>query len=97
MLARLNHKYKVTDVEAMGLYASSLNFYRVLSKKETFSELVPTSHPPPAGKSIYVLHEPYEHEFIEKQELVVIYRGNSTDVVVAVRPDGPIPPVRIGR
>jgi len=96
MLARLNHKYGVNDVVASGLYANSLNFYRVLSKKETFPEFqyLP-QHQFPAGKSIYVVHGPWEQEFIRKERLVIIYRGKSTEIVVAVRPDGAIPPVSI--
>ena len=36
VLARLNHTYDVADVEVTGFYLSSLNYYRVLSKRETF-------------------------------------------------------------
>ena len=91
VLARLNHTYGVTDVAANGFYAGPLNFYRVLSKKETFPEFTAFSGDPAAGKSIYVLEASYYGPFIEKANLVVVYRGKSTDVVVAVKPDGMIP------
>jgi hypothetical protein len=92
VLAKLNHDYGVTDVAANGFYISPLNFYRLLSKRETFPEFPAFSGDPPKDKSIYVLQASYYANFIEKQHLVVVYRGNSTDVVVAVRPDGPVPP-----
>jgi hypothetical protein len=37
------------------------------------------------------MHGPFERAFIEKERLVIVYRGKSKEVVVAVRPDGPIP------
>jgi len=46
---------------------------------------------PPCGISVYVLPESYYQPFIKKANLVVVYRGKSTDVVVAVKPDGVIP------
>jgi hypothetical protein len=87
VLARLNHKYGVADVEMDGEYVSPLNFYRVLSNKETFPDFryVP-AHQLPAGRSIYVVGEPFERDFIQQQGLVVIYRGKTTEAVVAVRP-----------
>jgi hypothetical protein len=96
VLARLNHTYGVTDVAVNGFYVNSLNFYRVMSKRETFPEFVfmPTDGMP-AGKSIYVLEGGYYREFIEKEKLAIIYRGNSTEIVVAVQTGGPIPPVAI--
>jgi hypothetical protein len=96
VLAKLNHRYGVSDVVAHGLYLSPLNFYRILSKRETFPEFIyPRADSLPTGKSIYVLHGPFYRPFIEKEHLVVIYQGPTTDVVVAVRSDGPIPLVKI--
>jgi hypothetical protein len=92
-LARLNHAYGVTDVATNGFYAGPLNFYRVLSKKETFPEFATISGDPPCGMSVYVLPGVYYQPFIKKANLAVVYRGKSTDVVVAVQPDGPVPPL----
>jgi hypothetical protein len=93
VLARLNHTYGVTDVATNGFYAGPLNFYRVLSKRETFPEFTAIIGDPPCGKSVYVLPESYYQPFIKKANLVLVYRGKSTDVVVAVRPGGPVPPL----
>ena len=72
VLARLNHDYGVSDVAVDGLYASSLNFYRVVSHSETFPEFVVMANGLPAGQSIYVINDPYDREFIRKERLAVI-------------------------
>jgi hypothetical protein len=95
VLARLNHSYGVADVVASGVYASPLNFYRVASGKEGFPEFRPVAGEFPSGKAMYVMDGTFDRKFIEREGLVVIYQGESTAVVVAVRPDGSIPPVRI--
>jgi hypothetical protein len=96
VLARINHEYGVTDTAMDGLYVAPLNFYRVLSKKETFPEFPYVSLQDfPAGKSIYVLHPEYFREFIKKERLAIVYRGKISGAVVAVRPDGAIPPAMI--
>jgi hypothetical protein len=32
------------------------------------------------------MSEPVDRDFIEKEKLVIVYRGNFSDVVVAVKP-----------
>jgi len=95
VLARLNHSYGVTDVAATGVYASPLNFYRVASGKETFPEFKAVAGAFPAGRAIYIMHGPFEQPFIEREGLVIIYRGKAGEVVVGVPPHGAIPPVRV--
>jgi hypothetical protein len=90
VLARLNHEFGVTDVAASGLYVGPLNFYRVASKRESFPEFKAVAGEFPPGRSIYVMHGPFERAFIEREGLAIIYRGKSGEMVVAVRPDGPI-------
>ena len=97
VLEQLNRTYGVTDVAAHGTYLSSLNFYRVTSKRQTFPPFVAVWDDHPVSKAINVLEGTYEHGFIESEGLVVIYQGESTGIVIAVRPDGPIPLVRIDR
>lgn len=86
VLAGLNHNNGVTDVAASWMYHSPLNFYRVASGKETFPEFTLAEEPPPSGKAVYILQAPYDQQFIAKEKLTVIYRGKSTEVVVAVKP-----------
>jgi hypothetical protein len=97
VLAGLNHTSGITDVAASFLYHSPLEFYRVVSNKETFTEfkVIGDGEPPPPGKWIYVLRAPYHQPFIDQEKLRVIYHGKSTEVVVAVRPDDPKAPIVI--
>jgi hypothetical protein len=96
VLARLNHSYGVTDVGITNwLYLESLNYYRVLSKRETFPEFIGTLPDLPVSKTVYVLHGGHEGPFIEKGRLTIVYRGKSSEIVVAVRPGGPVPPTMI--
>jgi len=91
VLAGLNHDSGITDVAVSDLYHAPLNFYRVVSGRETFPEFTEISdelHPAP-GKSVYVMGVTYHQAFIDAEKLKVIYHGKSTDVVVAVRPGGP--------
>jgi hypothetical protein len=97
VLARLNHTYGVTDVGMSWYYVAALNYYREVSKGETFPEFTAPVPEPPTGKSIYVMNGLFEREFLEKEKLVVVYRGKSTDVVIAVKPGGPVPATPIER
>jgi len=95
VLARLNHTYGVTDVGVSAYYVSSLNYYRVLSKRETFPEFKLEAPELSVGRSIYVISGVYGRAFIDTEKLAVIYRGKTTDVAIAVKPEGPIPPTMI--
>ena len=87
VLAGLNHASGVTDVAVNWMYHAPLDFYRVISNKETFPEFTLfVEEPPPPGKPVYVLRAGYHQPFIDKEKLRVIYHGKSTEVVVAVRP-----------
>ena len=84
VLARLNHTYNLEEVAAISMYYSPLDFYRISSKRETFTEFLEVGTPP-AGKSIYVLRWPFYQAFMEQEKLRMIYHGRTTEVVVAVR------------
>jgi hypothetical protein len=91
VLAGLNHTSGVTDVAVSDLYHAPLNFYRIVSGRETFPEFTQISdelHPSP-GKAVYVMGVTFHQPFIDAEKLRVIYHGKSTDVVVAVRPLDP--------
>ena len=86
MVAWYNHNRGVREVEANWPYHASLLFYRDLSGRETLTSITSeTPHPP--GKQLYVLSAGDEEKFIQEHGLKAVYRGESTDVVVAVRPE----------
>jgi hypothetical protein len=84
VLARYNHTYGIKDVGTSWYYTSTLNYYRVTSKRENFAEFFWTV-PVTEGKSIYVLNGWADKEFLDREKLVVVYRGRSSDVVIATR------------
>ena len=95
VMARLNHSYGVSDVGIHGMYVTALNYYRELSGKEAFSKFERETPEISPGRSIYVLDGLDWKDFIQEENLAIIYRGNFSQLVVAVRPDGPIPAAMI--
>jgi hypothetical protein len=93
VIDRLNRAYGVQDFTADGAYRSSLNFYRFLSKNEKFPPLPGYPGMVPPGKAVYILHRSFYRAFMDENKLVIVYRGRITEVVVAVPPDGPVPPL----
>lgn len=91
VMAQLNHTYGVADVGVTGLYVTALNYYRVLSGRETFPKFELETPELSAGRSIYVMDGAYWRNFIDRERLSIVYRGPFSGVVVAVKPDGPIP------
>ncbi|HEY1758938.1 MAG TPA: hypothetical protein VGG72_26430 [Bryobacteraceae bacterium] len=85
-LAPFNHDYCVTDVGANWFYSSVLNFYRALSGRENFVPFQP-GLPLQTDKQVYVLHGKFDRDFINSQKLMIVYHGDSTDVVIALRPE----------
>jgi hypothetical protein len=84
-LAGYNHEYCVDRVESDWFYTNSLNFYRVLSGRESFAEF-PHAFFLPEDAQVYVLEANIDGKFIDEQKLMVVFHGESTDAVIAVRP-----------
>jgi hypothetical protein len=93
VMDHLNRRYGVRDFTADGAYRSSLNFYRLLEGTDDIPPLPGYPGMVPAGKDVYILHGWFHRPFIEENRLSIIYRGKISQVVVAVPPDGPVPPV----
>jgi hypothetical protein len=79
-----NRNYGITEVSSDWKYVASLNFYREYSKSSSIT-LVQISCPYPANKRAYVLWYPEAEEFIQKESLRIIYRGERSDIVLAIR------------
>lgn len=85
VLAGYNHEYCVDRVESDWFYTNSLNCYRLLSARESFSEFAP-SFVLPEDAQVYVLEANIDRRFVDTQKLTVVFHGESTGTVIAVRP-----------
>ena len=85
-LAPYNHRYCVESVGVNWLYSSVLNFYRVMSGRETFTEFQP-GLPLPEDAPVYVINANFDRKFIEDHKLTIVYHGPISDIALAVRPD----------
>jgi hypothetical protein len=95
VVERLNRRYGVREFAADGAYRSALNFYRLLDDADTIPPFPGYPAMVPTGKPVYILHAWFHGRFIEENKLSVIYRGKLSQVVVAVPPNGPVPPLPI--
>ena len=97
VVANYTHSSGIGDIPSHWFYAASLNFYRKLAKDETIAEFRRMTSNPivakvqhmslyPDGKPLYILYYPEDQGFIEKSGLRVVYHGEISDIVVAVRP-----------
>jgi hypothetical protein len=90
VVAYYNHSYGVKHVASNWMYAPSLNFYRAESGHETLDPIEgATKTPPPSPVS--VLNFAFQEDLIRERGLKVIFRGEHSDLVVAVRPDLELP------
>jgi hypothetical protein len=85
VMAGYARAHEVTRVAGDWMYAPSLNFYRVASGNWQLEEVTGPQRLP-SGRDVYVLHGVFDEAFLHEQGLRIIYRGETTDAVVAVRP-----------
>ncbi|MBS1853995.1 MAG: hypothetical protein JST11_01415 [Acidobacteria bacterium] len=85
VVAEYSRAHEVARVAGDWMYAPSLNFYRVASGNWRLEEIAGPQRLP-GDRDVYVLHAVFDEAFLREQGLHVIYRGASTDAVVAVRP-----------
>jgi hypothetical protein len=90
VLSYYNHRWGVKEVSTNWRYCAALNFYRVLSSRETLEE-IPGGPAEvavyPLGKPVYVLYYNSDVPFIEAQHLKVVYHNLATGAAVAIRPE----------
>jgi hypothetical protein len=89
MLACLNQTHGVRDVRAHWMYEAPLNYYRLISKQETLSEIrqSPFASEEDARNQVYVLNTVISGGFMSRFGLKTIYQGPATDMVIAVNPE----------
>jgi hypothetical protein len=73
----------IKEIPSHWFYVSSLNFYgRLSGKATTFSRVSCAS----TDKRLYVLYYPEDQEFIRSHGLRIVFHGQISDVVVALKP-----------
>jgi hypothetical protein len=88
VLSWYNHRHGVRDVATAWRYTAALNFYRVASGREDLKKFEPSQPPAwPEDAQAWVLYWPDNQGFVEKHGLDVVYRGERTQTIVAVRPE----------
>jgi hypothetical protein len=85
-VACYNHERNVRDVEVSWEYLAGMNFLRMASGRETFGPFAGTT-PHTTGHQMYILEQNFEGDFIKAQGLMVVFKGDMTAMVIAVRPD----------
>jgi hypothetical protein len=81
-----NHERNIQKIEAGWYYNSGMNFYRLVSGRETFGPFDSTI-PYPTDRDLYVLEGTFDKAFIEANGLKVVFHGASSSLVIAVRPE----------
>jgi uncharacterized membrane protein len=67
------------------MYPGALNFYKRSYGNQSLTFPSDASQPIPAGKTGYLLYYPENAAFIQAQRLKILFRGEHSDAVVAVR------------
>jgi hypothetical protein len=87
VLADYNHRQGITRISANWRYVAVLNYYRAASGRESLPEIpggppVVAEYPP--GQEAYVLYQPSDQPFIDREHLRVIYAAGDSGVAVAL-------------
>ena len=85
VLASCNRRAGVTQVSANWRYVAVLNFYREAYGADAFPEIpsgpsTVADYPP--GRQLYVLYQPSDQPFIDREHLTVIYSEPVTGVAI---------------
>ena len=89
VLVDYSRTYGIANVVSEWRYTSALGFYRALAGPGPIpqSPEIRSSIPIPEDGQMYVLDIGFEADAVRRLGLRVVYRGDTTDVVVAVQPD----------
>jgi hypothetical protein len=81
VLAYYNHACGLKDIAVNWRYDGGLNYYRVISARETFPRF-PFNGEYPAGKRAYVLYQPEDRNFLRDRNLSLVYQAPSGAAIV---------------
>jgi hypothetical protein len=80
----------IHDVSATWWYDAALDFYRLYDRNADITEFTHDGKAIPSA-DLFVLHGYADRDFIADQKLAIIYHGQTTDIVIAVRPSAACP------
>lgn len=86
VLSCLHQRFSIRRPPSHWRYSSALNFYRAMSASNDFD---PFEDPPggyPPSEAVFVLYFPEDQAFIERNRLIIAYRGELSDMVIAINP-----------
>ncbi len=86
MIQEVSRRYGAREIPTSTDYSAALNFYRLYFRDTTIQPFQ-DSDPTAPGKLAYVLPYDSAREFIRKEGLKIIYRGELTDLVILIRAD----------
>jgi hypothetical protein len=87
VLSYYNHRRGIAEISANWRYVAALNYYRAASGRESLDEVPPgpaavAEYPP--GQPIYVLYQPSDQPFIDREHLQVVYSDGDSGVAIAL-------------
>lgn len=86
VLACLNQDRGVRDVGTFWMYSAPLNYYRLQSGRETLAEFQDQT-PYRPDQTVLVVNSDLEKPVISDRGLKILYKGKSTNVVIAATPE----------
>ncbi|HOK47115.1 MAG TPA: hypothetical protein PLK67_14335, partial [Bryobacteraceae bacterium] len=87
VMADYSQRYNVKNITTSWRFTACLSFYRELSGNKSIEEIEPFVDRYPSGKPLYVLFYPHDMGFADQERLKVVYQGELSGAVVAIRPD----------
>ena len=88
VISCLNQTHGLHEIASNWRYQSALTYYILASGHSPFPEVTgPPDGPYSPSAEMYVLSGDWEQAVLKDLDLRVIYRGSSSDVVIAVHPE----------
>ncbi len=79
-----NHHYGIREIPSSWHFVSSLNFYRAIGHESLAKFIIRDTYP--TDRPVYILILPFDQPFLDSQHLKIVYHGETSGLVVAIRP-----------
>jgi hypothetical protein len=85
IVAEYNRRFGITRIQTTWKDASALNCYRAMSDNRTLPSFEGVRRFEP-GMQLYILDDPFDRPFADAQGLRIVYRGDLSEISIAVDP-----------